>query len=147
RIVFRRDDHFERRRQGTIASNKFRTILEERSLVRVCFDAARLIASGPYLACVHITEKHVASPAIACHILTPAGYRKILPPAVSRPGNREHHDVSPVGKQVSPGCRGLCSAESADDRWNQFTDLRAGRHVLRTWPRHHHVARRPLLQQ
>ena len=44
RIVFGRDDHFERRGQSAIAPDKFRAVFKEGNLVGIWFDAARLKA-------------------------------------------------------------------------------------------------------
>src|SRR5512146_3232207 len=48
---------------------------------------------------------------------------------------------------MRPWGRLMRRGKSPLDRWNEVADLRRGRDFFRTWSRHRHIARRPLLKQ
>ena len=84
-VVLRRDRDFERRRDRAVAPDDFDAILEERRLVTIRFDAARLVPRRPHLAAVGIAKEDVRAPAIARRVLAPARDGEIAPAAVARP--------------------------------------------------------------
>ena len=147
-VVFRRNDDFEHRGDRSIAPDELGSILAEPDIVAGRFDAARLVARGPYLAAADIAQKDIGAPIVARGVFAPARNRQIMPSTVAGAGSREHHRVAAVGEQMDLRCRGVRGAQAARPSGSSRSRTAARRlDFLRPRTSGRDIARCPLLQQ
>src|ERR1700677_1368429 len=115
--------------------------------VGIRLDTSGLVACGPHIPGLLVTQENKTSPTIARGVFTPTSDGNIAPAAIARACCGEHDAVTSVGKQLRAWGGVVGRSEAADHRRNKLTHFSRCRNFLRTWTRNQDVSRGAFLQQ
>ena len=146
-IVFRRDQHLERGRDGAVAPKELGVVLEERHAIRVRLDPRGLIPGRPHRTADDVPDKDVRPPVVARDVLAPSGHLEAAAAAVSCARPRQHHRIAPVGEQMRPANRIVGRRELTKHGRLEVPGVGGRLHFLDPRPGDGDVPRRALLQE